>query len=215
MICNTCRYRDNPADAWPCKSCTADNRRYAAEVSDTPPLPAKKAAVFHHPTLDIDLYDGLAMDLHAMAYAEPLLAELEKVRASATGTYRLLVSGDAVEPDDQWLQDDAVTWLPTPAWAVGLTYSPGPAMLPARRKMTATGLCEERSPCRRVVCAANRDVATGEIILGVRHRDSFMHRQAETAGNPEEQGFIDQDSQFLTKSTVKPRPSGRGYKVRR
>lgn len=33
------------------------------------PLPKKKRAVFHHP-LGFDLYDGLAMDLHAMKFAE-------------------------------------------------------------------------------------------------------------------------------------------------
>jgi len=33
------------------------------------PLPKKKRAVFHHP-LGFELYDGLAMDLHAMTFAE-------------------------------------------------------------------------------------------------------------------------------------------------
>ena len=48
---------------------------------DAPPLPKKKQAVFHHP-LGFELYDGLAMDLHAMTYAEPLLKEIEKLRES-------------------------------------------------------------------------------------------------------------------------------------
>ena len=30
----------------------------------------------HHP-LGFELYDGLAMDLHAMTYAEPMLKEIE------------------------------------------------------------------------------------------------------------------------------------------
>jgi hypothetical protein len=32
-------------------------------------LPKKKQAVFHHP-LGFELYDGLAMDMHAMTYAD-------------------------------------------------------------------------------------------------------------------------------------------------
>ena len=33
------------------------------------PLPKKPAAAFHHP-IGFELYDALAMDLHAMKYAE-------------------------------------------------------------------------------------------------------------------------------------------------
>lgn len=51
-------------------------------MTTPPPLPEKKPAVFRHPTLGIDLYDALAMDLHAMSYAEPLLQELEELRQS-------------------------------------------------------------------------------------------------------------------------------------
>ncbi len=47
-----------------------------------PPLPKKKAAVFHHP-LGFELYDSLAMDLHAMTYAEPMLKEIEQLRDCA------------------------------------------------------------------------------------------------------------------------------------
>lgn len=46
---------------------------------DAPPLPKKKPAVFHHP-LGFELYDALAMDLHAMTYAEPLLEEIERLQ---------------------------------------------------------------------------------------------------------------------------------------
>lgn len=48
---------------------------------DAPPLPKKKQAVFHHP-LGFELYDGLAMDLHAMTYAEPMLKEIDELRDS-------------------------------------------------------------------------------------------------------------------------------------
>ena len=37
------------------------------------PLPKKKTAVFHHP-LGFELYAALAMDLHAMTYAEQCVA---------------------------------------------------------------------------------------------------------------------------------------------
>ena len=37
------------------------------------PLPKKKPAVFHHP-IGFELYDALAMDLHAITYAEQCVA---------------------------------------------------------------------------------------------------------------------------------------------
>lgn len=39
------------------------------DIFGTVPLPKKKRAVFHHP-LGFELYDALAMDLHAVTYAE-------------------------------------------------------------------------------------------------------------------------------------------------
>jgi hypothetical protein len=48
-------------------------------MNTPPPLPKKPPAAFHHP-LGFELYDSLAMDLHAMAYAEPMLQELETLR---------------------------------------------------------------------------------------------------------------------------------------
>ena len=44
------------------------------------PLPKKQAAVFHHP-MGFELYDALAMDLHAMTYAEQCVTA---VRAKST-----------------------------------------------------------------------------------------------------------------------------------
>ena len=46
-----------------------------------PPLPKKTAAVFHHP-IGFELYDALAMDLHAMMYAEPMLKDIERMRVA-------------------------------------------------------------------------------------------------------------------------------------
>ena len=51
-------------------------------MNTPPPLPKKNSAVFHHP-LGFELYDGLAMDLHAMTYAEPMLKEIEQLRDCA------------------------------------------------------------------------------------------------------------------------------------
>lgn len=47
--------------------------------------------------------------------------------------YRLLHDGDVIEPGDEWLQEDAKTWLQSPGWCLGMKYRNGPAMLPARR----------------------------------------------------------------------------------
>lgn len=59
---------------------------------------------------------------------------------------------------------------------------------------------------RRVVCAANRNNATGIIACGARHFDSVMHRAIEQMPSVQrddwrksEQGFIDQHGVFLTR----------------
>lgn len=46
------------------------------------PLPKKKRAVFHHP-VGFELYDALAMDLHAMTYAEQCVAAVRAKSAEA------------------------------------------------------------------------------------------------------------------------------------
>ena len=52
------------------------------------PLPKKKRAVFHHP-MGFELYDALAMDLHAMTYAEQCVAA---VRAKSAERDELLAA---------------------------------------------------------------------------------------------------------------------------
>ena len=52
------------------------------------PLPKKKTAVFHHP-FGFALYDELAMDLHAMTYAEQCVAA---VRAKSAERDELLAA---------------------------------------------------------------------------------------------------------------------------
>lgn len=75
---------------------------------DLPPLPKKKPAVFHHP-LGFELYDGLAMDLHAVTYAEPLLKEIERlqqiVAALAVPVGQMLVP---VRPTDEMVEAAAM-----------------------------------------------------------------------------------------------------------
>lgn len=75
---------------------------------------------------------------------------------------------------------------------------------------------------QRVVCAANRNRATGLIICGARHFDQIMHRQME-ARPPEErddwrrseQGFIDQFGTFLTREEAHKICTERGQFFRR
>ncbi|MFM0503942.1 hypothetical protein [Paraburkholderia caffeinilytica] len=50
----------------------------------------------------------------------------------------------------------------------------------------------------RIVCAANKKCFTGEIVLGIRHWDAFMHK-LDTEGDPVEQGFIDNRGNFLSR----------------
>ena len=52
------------------------------------PLPKKKKAVFHH-RMGFELYDALAMDLHAMTYAEQCVAA---VRAKSAERDELLAA---------------------------------------------------------------------------------------------------------------------------
>ncbi len=53
---------------------------------------------------------------------------------------------------------------------------------------------------RRVVCAANRDRATGVIICGARHWDKLMRGQVEAMGlayHGWDDGFVDQFGDFM------------------
>lgn len=58
-------------------------------------------------------------------------------------------------------------------------------------------------PKQRVVCAAHRHKETGEIIIGVRHFDNFIRKQISLREDShvawQEQGFVDQFGQFLTR----------------
>ena len=60
------------------------------------PLPKKKPAVFHHP-LGFELYDALAMDLHAMTYAEQCVAAVRANSAEADLLESLRLMVDLVE----------------------------------------------------------------------------------------------------------------------
>lgn len=56
--------------------------------------------------------------------------------STAAPQYRLLSLGDIVQNGDEWLQDDAVTWVSTPPWAEGMAYTLGIYTRPARRLIT-------------------------------------------------------------------------------
>ena len=60
------------------------------------PLPKKKPAVFHHP-MGFELYDALAMDLHAMTYAEQCVAAVRAKSAEADLLESLRLMVDLVE----------------------------------------------------------------------------------------------------------------------
>ncbi len=80
--------------------------------------------------------------------SETVRANLDAVRAQAPAPqppaalvprYRLLEPGiDSIEPDDEFLKDDGVTWFIDDAGTfVGIVYG-GAALLPARRAITGT-----------------------------------------------------------------------------
>lgn len=76
---------------------------------------------------------------------------------------------------------------------------------------------------QRIVCAAIRLRFTGEIILGLRHYDAFMHRQLEhtpSYGDPVDQefidqGFIDQQGNFLSRTEAWKIAEAAGQIIRR
>lgn len=77
----------------------------------------------------------------------------------------------------------------------------------------------ERLVGRRVVCAANRDHFTGDVVIGVRHHDKIMREQMRLSGgffgDPLEQGFIDQDGTFMTRSEAWKVAEAAGQIIRR
>ena len=60
------------------------------------PLPKKKRAEFHHP-IGFELYDALAMDLHAMTYAEQCVSAVRAKSAEADLLESLRLMVDLVE----------------------------------------------------------------------------------------------------------------------
>lgn len=70
---------------------------------------------------------------------------------------------------------------------------------------------------RRIVCAANK-WDDGTIIIGVRHWDKFMHKQADAYGissKKHEQGFIDQYGVFMTREEALELALKNGQRIRR
>ena len=69
---------------------------------------------------------------------------------------------------------------------------------------------------RRVVCAANRNPKTLDMILGARHFDQLM-REAVGArlGSYTEQGFIDQRGEFMSRTEAWVVAAAAGQIIRR
>ena len=68
-----------------------------------------------------------------------------------------------------------------------------------------TGIASAPRTGSVVVCAANR-LASGLIVCGARHHDAVMNEQIRAAGEThigEEQGFIDQFGNFLTREDAR------------
>lgn len=72
---------------------------------------------------------------------------------------------------------------------------------------------------QRIVCAANRKRFTGEVVLGIRHWDAFMHKTFElmngTEGDPVDQGFIDNRGVFLSRTEAWKVAEAAGQIIRR
>lgn len=69
------------------------------------------------------------------------------------------------------------------------------------RKTVPLSSCDANSASllgRRIVCAANRNRVTGDVVLGVRHWDALMAKMGGTGGEVD-QGFMDNRGTFLTR----------------
>lgn len=76
---------------------------------------------------------------------------------------------------------------------------------------------------QRIVCAANRH-PSGEVILGIRHWDSFMHQSHSLHASPDisahdghlyEQGFVDQFGSFMSRTYAWKVAQAAGQIIRR
>lgn len=103
-----------------------------------PNLPKKKKAVFHHP-LGMDLYDGLAMDLHAMTYAESILAY-----------FGIGVDYATHSPDDWLIQQDIETGQIIVRSPI---HGPGSITLPSNAKGLESRILE--ALCRSIIARRN------------------------------------------------------------
>lgn len=71
---------------------------------------------------------------------------------------------------------------------------------------------------RRIVCAAIRHTSTRIVVCGARHFDMVMHRQINAMNLPDEwdeQGFIDQRGEFLTREEAHKVATEAGQIIRR
>jgi hypothetical protein len=53
---------------------------------------------------------------------------------------------------------------------------------------------------RVIICAANRNHQSGQVVLGIRHWDSFMVKFMDTDVGQVDQGFIDNKGNFLSRT---------------
>lgn len=78
-----------------------------------------------------------------IAALETALSMLRTLRSSASvqplrepASYRMLTAQDTIEPQDEFLREDCITWAIDPAGVfVGARYQPGSALRVARRRL--------------------------------------------------------------------------------
>jgi hypothetical protein len=79
---------------------------------------------------------------------------------------------------------------------------------------------------QRIVCAANRHLRTGQVVIGIRHLDGHMIQQIDGIRDLEptkqgdhdekwEQGFIDQNGKFLQRTRAWKVAQAAGQIIRR
>jgi hypothetical protein len=93
---------------------------------------------------------------------------------------------------------------------------------PARSQLH---VLDSQPPIQRIVCAANKLESSGETILGVRHFDKFMHESLSSLEKkftpfpiPKwdmQQGFIDQQGNFLSRTEAWQVAQAAGQIIRR
>ena len=88
------------------------------------PRPKKPRAVVHHPALGFELYDALAMDLHAVTFADLALMDFKKENARLRETLQGIANANWRKWDEPTSAQEFVDWAQSRARHV-LKYDAG------------------------------------------------------------------------------------------